>query len=312
MKSMTKIFKSFVACVVFTGFSTTTLFANPNEYLLKAVQEDNLELAKNAITAGADVNLRGDEHGRTPLMLAAGNNSVALVQLLIKNGAEVDAKSDYGGTALIRAAFRNSLDVARFLIGHGAEINAKDNDGNTALMGAARRDPLNLDLMKLLVEHGAEVNVKDNDGMTALMWVSLSSLEAVRFLIEHGANVSVKSNDGWTALMIAEAEGKAEIAAMLRKAEQAVVLESEKEGENSVETPLDPATKNANGHASDIDEVEKYLSQFQENVKLQEFLKREDVELDIPFEEAQKKYGLTKYSSLGGEDIIIQKQPVNL
>lgn len=52
------------------------------------------------------------------------------VELLLNQGATVDAKDDDGRTAIMLA---EGEDVVEFLIKHGANINAQDVDGNSVL-----------------------------------------------------------------------------------------------------------------------------------------------------------------------------------
>ena len=54
-----------------------------------------------------------------PLHFAAFMNSPDVAKLLIKHGAEIDARSDTGWMPLHWAAFGNCLEVAQLLIEHG-------------------------------------------------------------------------------------------------------------------------------------------------------------------------------------------------
>src|SRR5437667_6171488 len=65
-----------------------------------AVNEDNLDIAKALITAGANVKVAND-YGMTPLTLACINGSPAMVDVLLKAGADPNTVFSEGETALM-------------------------------------------------------------------------------------------------------------------------------------------------------------------------------------------------------------------
>ena len=99
-----------------------------------------------------DVHTKGGEYGWTPLHYAAVRNSLAVAQLLISSGAEVNAKDNDDDTPLHYAAVRNSLEVAELLISSGAEVNAKNDWGRTPLHRAAINGYQ--EMQELLISHG--------------------------------------------------------------------------------------------------------------------------------------------------------------
>jgi len=74
-----------------------------------------------------DFNLK-DNDGWTPLHYAARYSYERLTQILIKNGAEVNARANDGNTPLDRACFRNPKKIQAFtalLRNHGAKTGAE-------------------------------------------------------------------------------------------------------------------------------------------------------------------------------------------
>ena len=53
------------------------------------------------------------------------NNSVYFVNILIKNGADVNVKDDKGSTALILASYKGYADVVKMLIENKAQAGYK-------------------------------------------------------------------------------------------------------------------------------------------------------------------------------------------
>ncbi len=110
---------------------------------------------------------------------------------------------------LIRAIEGHDVQEVKILVKKGADVNAKAYDGRTALMKACKIK--SLPMCKVLVEKGAHVNAKDNTGKTPLMfalwgskWRSKEKCNAVYdYLVSKGADVKAKDSGGYTAAMLA-------------------------------------------------------------------------------------------------------------
>jgi ankyrin repeat protein len=81
---------------------------------------------------GADVNAK-DGNRRTPLMHAAQGGHDALCRLLIKKGADIDARDDGNETALMKAAMCGHSKICALLIRSGASMGFVNSLGNSAL-----------------------------------------------------------------------------------------------------------------------------------------------------------------------------------
>jgi ankyrin repeat protein len=105
----------------------------PDIDIWTAAAEGNVQAIKQHLAAGTDVNAAEPMSGGTPLMVAALVGHSDAVELLIENGANVDAVNYDGATALLTAAFFCRIDTVKLLLDKGAEVNAQNIRGETAL-----------------------------------------------------------------------------------------------------------------------------------------------------------------------------------
>jgi uncharacterized protein len=101
-------------------------------------------------------------------------SSSQAMELLLANGAGLEARDVDGATPLIRAAESGNTDVVKLLLERGANVEARDKDGHTALIAAgcecASIDmPETIDVLRLLLAKNADVDARDSAGQTALM-----------------------------------------------------------------------------------------------------------------------------------------------
>jgi truncated hemoglobin YjbI len=121
------------------------------------------ELAAVLIRAGADPDAKEAE-GHTPLYRASTGE---VARVLLAAGASVDVASGPGrGTPLHQAARRGYVSVAQALLDHGATIEARDAKKETPLRRAV--NCRQLEIVRLLVQHGADIRAADRRGVTPL------------------------------------------------------------------------------------------------------------------------------------------------
>jgi ankyrin repeat protein len=75
-------------------------------------------------------------------------------------------------TLLHAACYDGRPDIAELLIRLGADVNAREVNGRTPLHDAANNG--HLGVIDVLARHGASLDARDNGGMTPLMWGRIS------------------------------------------------------------------------------------------------------------------------------------------
>ena len=146
-----------------------------------AASKNAYEAVEVLLEQGADINAQ-DKHGWTPLHHAAWNNAAATAEVLLKQGADIHATNKNGWTPLHWGALNNAADTAEVLLKNGADVNAKNKDGDTPLHHAARNS--NYITAEVLLKNGADVNAKNKDGDTPLHWAEKANMK--RLLRRHG------------------------------------------------------------------------------------------------------------------------------
>lgn len=92
-----------------------------------AVKKDDLELARTLLVGGANPNVGVTaRRGETPLMMAAENGNIPMMELLIKMDARIDAIDSMGKNATDYAKFFRKADASDFLCKRGLEPTSID------------------------------------------------------------------------------------------------------------------------------------------------------------------------------------------
>jgi len=140
--------------------------AGLNQRLFEAAAEGAADVVSELLKQGAKVNAM-DNGGWAALHFAATNDAPETTLVLIRHGAEVDIREDgIGDTPLHHAAMRVKERVALALLDHGADVNAVNAFNATPLHEAAVGG--HAELVKALMAHGADVNAKDGEERTPL------------------------------------------------------------------------------------------------------------------------------------------------
>ncbi len=226
------------------GYAAPRLLRDIDRGLLNAVESGDLKEAMRLLDDGADVNAHAEENGTTPLMIASGAGRLDLINLLLKRGADVNAKNQGGYTALDvaeeeyhrdvssalkaaggtgqpdnrsradhemelqQAALDGNMRKVSTLLADGVDVNAADEEGWTPLRNAVFQE--NVTVVKLLLAKGADPNTRDRrDGSTSLQWAAqIGHAEMVASLLKSGADVNARDTfSGSTALFFAAGAG---------------------------------------------------------------------------------------------------------
>ena len=131
----------------------------PDISIHDAATEGDIEIVKQHLAVGADVELKCVNCGGTVLGHAVSGGHIEIVELLISKSADVNTKfDDNGATPLHLAAVSGHKEIVELLIDAGAYANAKADGELTPLHFAA--DKGHKEVVELLIAKGADLNAK--------------------------------------------------------------------------------------------------------------------------------------------------------
>ncbi len=133
---------------------TSYLIPSPDN-ICDAASDGNLFKVKLLLWRDPDLHkARGGSLDSTPLHNAADHGHKGILEYLISEGADVNARNYYRHTPLHDAASAGRADIVKILLEAGADPNVKGNDGDTPLSAAI--EGKHTEVADLLRRHGAK------------------------------------------------------------------------------------------------------------------------------------------------------------
>ena len=114
------------------------------------------------------------------LHVASDRGSLALAQLLLEKGRDVNATGGEYGTALQAASWRGRVEIVKILLANGADVDIIGGKYGTALHAASFKSKA----VKLLLEQGPDVTTAQEE---AGLKSDARAKAVVQLLQEHGA-----------------------------------------------------------------------------------------------------------------------------
>jgi ankyrin repeat protein len=180
-------------------------------FIHAAVIGKNLEIIEQLLQNKVDVNIK-DKEGDTALQLATEKNSIPVVKLLLKYGADARERKEipreifsdgrqaqgWQETPLLHALEYGHLELAEILIANGADVNVVNRNQTSPLEFAAELG--NINLMKQIIDRGASINSQNSNKLlrnVVFGWekTQLQKQQVIEFMISKGASINSKNSD---------------------------------------------------------------------------------------------------------------------
>ncbi|KXJ84160.1 hypothetical protein RP20_CCG018064 [Aedes albopictus] len=124
------------------------------------------------------------DDGLVPLHSAVVYGRINIVQLLLRNGADINIKNAEGWSALHYAVHHKQIAITNILIVEGIDVNSLNNNKWNALHISC--DNGDADMTKMLLQKGAQADLQTNEDKTPLdLAVTKGYTEVVDILIEY-------------------------------------------------------------------------------------------------------------------------------
>lgn len=177
-----------------------------------ANSSQNIALLKYFINKGVSINAE-DNDGNTPLINAAGRNSLEVVTFLAENSKNINHSNKEGQTALTKS-IANKTEVLDFLLSKNASINTKDKKGNNLAFYLIksinpRSQSTFAEKLKFLSDKGIDLKAEQEGGKN--LWhlaTSLNNASVLKELVNYQIPINKKDVEGNTPLHLAAMNAK--------------------------------------------------------------------------------------------------------
>ncbi|MEM6344135.1 MAG: ankyrin repeat domain-containing protein [Bacteroidota bacterium] len=154
------------------------------------------EIVQSILAEGPDVNARNYKYA-TPLHAAVEEGHKGVIQMLVDAAAEVETRNNLSQTPLHIAAVKGRIACSQILFQAGADISAAMEKGIQPIHLSAWYGEG--EMIQALLDTGADINIQNEDGNTPLHFAAFNSqVKAIKVLINHGADPSMKNQLGLT------------------------------------------------------------------------------------------------------------------
>lgn len=155
-----------------------------NADVFKFVRQGNVDGVRSIFAMGSGAPSDTVSDGTGLLHAAVRHGSVEMIEYLIQEGADVNARDDDGETPIhVALATGKEYELSRVLLENGADISSRDTDGRTPL-----HTFFNPAIACILTRHGSAIDdILDPNkyGMTILQYVSWSSKSSPEHFLLH-------------------------------------------------------------------------------------------------------------------------------
>ena len=214
---------------------------------------NGFKIAEVLLEAGANINLKNNSEGSTPLHEAVRYGRIEAVEFFLNIGADVNVQDNSNQrTPLHWAAATGNEKIMKLLLDKGADLLAVDNSSNAPWMVAMK---YKFDSVAKLLCSFHDVNVTDANGRTPLhTGCAAGCTLSVEVLLREGANFNAVDDSGDTPLILA-ADGKPKVVEMLLRSPHINIHHKNNEGLTAIHVAVNRLANTTPHYQLEVNDV---------------------------------------------------------
>jgi len=202
-------FKNIIYLIVLIGFNL--VHAGSYDDFFTAIKQDDAAQVSALLNRGFDPNT-SDPAGVSGLMLAMKESAFQAVKVLLNHPQiKVEVRNATDESPLMLAALKGEIALCQLMIRLGADVN---KPGWTPLHYAATHG--HIEVLNLLLEENAYIDAASPNNTTPLMMAAhYGTPSAVKLLLEAGADPMLRNDLGLSAIDFAHRGNRADSASLI-------------------------------------------------------------------------------------------------
>lgn len=169
---------------------------NSGDDLKIAVKNNNLNEINKLLSQGANSNARNIVGNllHTVAQLNIGESHFEVAEILLKDGANVNAVDKYNRTPLWYLMRRGNARIVQLFIDFNADMNlSKFMTDNKIHLFFSVHGFYYVEVLQLLIDQGFDINYRDRYGKTPLHWscdMKMGNIKLAKCLLKNGADIN--------------------------------------------------------------------------------------------------------------------------